>query len=540
MSSVSEPQHGNDSRYKWKVLCVVVFGIFMVVLDTTVVNVALPTMRDEFHASLGDAQWIVSLYVLTLGILTPVAGYLSDRFGMKRMYLVGLGLFTVGSLGSGLAPTLPALIATRSLQGAGGGIALPLGTAMLFAAFPPEEQGFALGIYGVALLVAPALGPVLGGYLVDHDLWRWIFFINIPIGVCGVLLGSFLLRERRPEAKPKLDPLGLVTSVIGFGAVLYGASVAAAAGWGVPQVLIPLGVGAVSLIAFLIVELFVAEQPLLEFRLFARWTFLNASLVGWVTVMALFGAEFLMPLYLQELRGRTGFQTGLILLPLAVVAGIVTPIAGRLYDRIGPRPLVVLGFAVLCVNTWQLSALTGTTSIRWIIFLMAMRGFAFGSTIQSTYATALGTVDRERVARGSSLINSTRFVVQSIGVAVFATMVTNAQSPPIRALTARVSSLPSSVIRGVGLCESTKPNGASGTRVPPDQLQRACRENMVGFERAYRLTFWFALLALLLSSLLPGWPAKWQGRAQLQGDEASGDADRDASRPPPAPQRKAS
>jgi hypothetical protein len=144
------------------------------------------------------------------------------------------------------------------------------------------------------------------------------------------------------------------------------------------------------------------------------------------------------------------------------------------------------------------------------------------------------------VARGSSLINSTRFVVQSIGVAVFATMVTNAQSPPIRALTARVSSLPSSVIRGVGLCESTKPNGASATRVPPDQLQRACRENMVGFERAYRLTFWFALLALLLSSLLPGWPAKWQGRAQLQGDEASGDADRDASRPPPAPQRKAS
>lgn len=509
-----------DANEKWKVLGVVVFGIFMVVLDTTVVNVALPTIRDQFHASLAGAQWIVSLYVLSLGICTPVAGYLSDRFGMKRMYLVGIGLFVLGSIGSAIAPTLSVMIATRALQGAGGGIALPLGTAMLFAAFPPSEQGFALGLYGIALLLAPALGPVLGGYLVDADLWRWIFFINIPVGVTGIALGIFLLPERRAKERPKADPIGLLTAMVGFGAVLFGASVASDAGWSARVVLIAFAVGTVALTAFIIVELRFAQQPLLEFRLFGNPIFLNASLVGWVTVMALFGAEFLMPLYLQLLRGRTGFDTGLILLPLAVVAGIVTPVAGRLYDRIGPRPLVVVGFAVLVVNTWQLSKLTGTTPIGFVAFLMGLRGLALGSTVQSTFATALGTVDRMRVARGSSLVNSLRFVVQSVAVAVFATIIASAQSSPVRQLNAKIATMPTELSRGFGLCESTRAGGASAARVPKDLLDRACAENMRGFENAYRVTFLFALLALVLAIFLPGWPGKWEGRAQLHAEGA--------------------
>ncbi|HEY4132231.1 MAG TPA: DHA2 family efflux MFS transporter permease subunit [Gemmatimonadaceae bacterium] len=505
----------NDtSRDKWKVLGVVVFGIFMVILDTTVVNVALPTMRDEFHASIGGAQWIVSLYVLTLGILTPVAGYLSDRFGMKRMYLTGLGVFVIGSLGSAMAPTLPVLIMTRSLQGAGGGIALPLGTAMLFAAFPPREQGFALGLYGIALLMAPALGPVLGGYLVDVGLWRWIFFINIPIGTLGVILGSVLLKERRSNEKAKADLPGIVTAVIGFGSVLYAASIASYVGWTSATVVVTFGIGFLALVVFVVLELRRREQPLLEFRLFGSWIFLNATLVGWVTVMALFGAEFLMPLYLQMLRGRTALETGLILLPLAIVAGIVTPLAGRLYDRIGPRSIVVFGFTILCINTWQLSKLTGSTPINFVAFLMALRGLAFGATVQSTFATALGTVDRMRVARGSSLINSTRFVVQSIGVAVFATIIAGAQSPAVRQLTARMTQQPAAEQRGVGLCESTRPTAAIAA-IPNSTRVRACDESMTGFESAYRVTFIFAVIALLLSAFLPGWPFRWEGRAQL-------------------------
>ncbi|HVX41003.1 MAG TPA: DHA2 family efflux MFS transporter permease subunit [Gemmatimonadaceae bacterium] len=502
--------------YKWRVLGVVVFGIFMVILDTTVVNVAFPTMRDQFHASLGASQWIVSLYVLALGITTPLAGYLSDRFGMKRMYLTGLALFVVGSLGSGIAPALPLLIATRALQGIGGGVAMPLGTAMLFAAFPPEEQGYALGLYGIALLVAPALGPILGGYLVDHGLWRWIFFINVPVGVLGVVLGTRLLRELRPDRDVRLDPWGLATSIVGFGGLLYAAGIAADAGWTAPPVLAGFAVGGVGLLAFFVVEAKVARDPLLDLHLFSNIIFLNATLVGWVTVMALFGAEFLMPIYLQMVRGRTAFHTGLILLPLAVTAGIVTPIAGRLYDRVGPRPLVVVGFSVLAVNTWQLSRLTGTTSITWVAMLMAMRGFAFGNTVQSTYATALGTVERMRVARGSSLINSTRFAVQAIAVAVLATIVASAQSPATRAMQQRVEQAPAAARAGIGICESTTAAGAAALVRAGAAMRSACHETMRGFESAYRVTFWFSLLALALAAFLPGWPFGWAGRKALQ------------------------
>ena len=508
-----------DDRYKWRVLGIVVFGIFMVVLDTTVVNVAFPTMRDRFHASLGEAQWIVSLYVLALGITTPLAGYVSDRFGSKRMYLVGLALFAFGSLGSALSPNLPIMLVTRTIQGVGGGIAMPLGSAMLFEAFPPREQGFALGLYGMALLVAPALGPILGGFLVDRGLWRWIFLINIPIGVTGVVLGHYLLREHKSPRRVRADPLGLATSVIGFGALLYAASIAADSGWTTTPVLAAAAIGLVSLAAFVTIELCVAKDPLLDFELFSNGVFLNASLVGWVTVMALFGAEFLMPIYLQMVRGRTAFTTGLILLPLAATAAVTTPVAGRIYDRVGPRPLVIVGFSVLCLNTWQLSRLTGTTSIAWILFLMAMRGFAFGNTVQSTFATALGTVQRGRVARGSSLINSTRFVVQSIAVAVLATVVSSAQSPVTKSVQQRMQQESPAAQQGVGLCQSTA--GAARRSLPNGR--RACLETMRGFEEAYRITFWFSLLALLLASWLPGWPLGWGGRAGLQAGSVEGE-----------------
>jgi multidrug resistance protein len=217
--------------YKWKVLISVVFGIFMVILDGTVVNVALQTLREEFNVSLADAQWIISIYILALGVTTPLSGFLADRFGIKKVYIAGLALFVCGSLLCGLAPTLGLLIAARVLQGIGGGLAQPLGPALLYRAFPPQEQGVALGYFGIALVVAPAFGPVLGGLLVQHGLWRAIFFINVPIGIIGVALATRFLRHQPPERRPTLDPLGIATAVLAFGALLYAASNAADLGW---------------------------------------------------------------------------------------------------------------------------------------------------------------------------------------------------------------------------------------------------------------------------------------------------------------------
>ncbi len=515
----------SDPNEKWKVLSAVTFGIFMVILDTTVVNVAFQTIRDAFGGNINDAQWVISIYVLALGITTPLAGFLADRFGTKRIYLGGLALFATGSLVCGLSNSLGLLIAARALQGVGGGLALPLGTALLLQAFPPSEQGTALGVFGLAALVAPAIGPILGGWLVDQNLWRVIFFINPPIGLVGVVLGIFLLPRRDRPERLAFDVGGMITEVIGFGAVLYAASIAADQGWTSPSVLLWFAVGVVGLLLFGVVELRFARNPLLNLRLFREREFTTASLLGYVSTVALFGAEFLLPVYLQALRGESALQTGFILLPMALSGGIFVILSGWIYDRVGPRPLMAVGFAVLIVNTWQLSKLNAGTPISWILFLLVLRGMALGLTVQTTQVAALAVVPRSDLARGSSLTSATRLVVQSIGVAVLATVLVSTITPDITAIQNQVNQqVRPDPAHPIGICQ---PPGQLNLPVPvtggnPAQiqsaLQRACQENISGFEQAYTVTFYAAIVALALGLLLPGWPGRWAGREGMGGN----------------------
>ncbi len=497
---------------KWKVLISVMFGIFMIILDLTVVNVAFPALRNGFGASLADAQWVISIYVLALGITTPVSGFLADRFGIKRVYLGGLAIFTLGSLLCGLAPSLGLLVAARALQGFGGGLAQPLAPTQIYQTFPPKEQGTALGIFGIALVAAPALGPILGGWLVDLQLWRAIFFINVPI------------------------------AVIGFGSLLYAVTVAATEGWTAPATLAAIAIGLAALGANVFVELSVVKEPMLNLRLFSNPTYLNASLVGYVSTIALFGAEFLMPVYLQAFRGRTALETGYILLGMAATSGIATPLAGRLYDKIGPRLIVAAGLVTLCINTWQLGLIRADTPIGYIVFLLALRGLAVGLTLQSTFVTALGSVPVNLLPRGSSLLNSTRFVVQAVAVAMLATVLTSTLSPEVKAQQAEAQQTAAVSGARFGICET--PGVRAEDNVPPSLvaslsempagtagpakskivagLQRACAESVKGFERAYGVTFYVSLGALVLALFLPGWPAKWGGRGSTQRPVAGG------------------
>ncbi len=527
---------------KWKVLISVIFGIFMVVLDATIVIVAFPALRAGFGASLADAQWVISIYVLSLGITTPVSGFLADRFGIKRIYLLGLGIFPLGSFLCGIAPSLGLLIAARALQGFGGGLAQPLAPAQLYRAFPPKEQGTALGIFGIALVVAPALGPILGGWLVDLQVWRAIFFVNVPIGILGVILGTRFLLDHRLERRSLFDPLGLVTAIIAFGALLYAATVAENYGWTGTGTLAALGIGLAALVANAIVELYVAKEPMLNLRLFANPVFLNASLIGFVSMVALFGAEFLMPIYLQAFRGRTALETGFILLGVAATSFFATPLAGRLYDKIGPRIIVVTGFAILCINTWQLAQIRADTSITYIVFLLALRGLAVGLTLQSTFVTALTSVPVPAVARASSLLNSTRFVVQAVAVAALATVLTSTLSADVKAQEDQMQQTLTDPNIRFGICET--PGVSAQDNVPPSLvaslsglpassaqptksqivagLQRACNQSIQGFEAAYGITFYGAIGALILALFLPGWPGKWGGRGSTERPVAGG------------------
>lgn len=515
-SNADAVREDGDPR-KWKILTAVVFGVFMVILDTTVVNVAFPALREAFDAPLHTAQWVLSAYVLALGVATPLAGFLGDRFGMRTTYAAGLALFTLGSLLCGVAPSLELLIAARVLQGLGGGIATPLGSAHLFRAFPPSQQGTALGLFGVALTLAPASGPLLGGWLVTHGLWRWIFFVNVPIGIVGVVLASRWLRNHKREHPPKLAWSSVALTTVGFGSMLYASTVAADHGWASPEVIGGFAVGVAALSAFT-VQALRSPDPLLDVRLFGNRTFANAALIGYVSVLALFGAEFLMPLYLQLLRGLSAFEAGMTLLPMALASGITTPLAGRIYDKIGPRALLIVGYGLLAFNTWQFAHLTGDTPLSTIRWLLVVRGVALGLTVQTTFTTALGVVPPQNVGRASSLINATRFVVQAVSVALLATLLTAYLSPEMQAAAAHEGS--AQVVAG-GLCTKTPPPAAAA------QLAEACAENLEGFDAAYMATFWASVAALLLGSMLPGWPGRWSGREGLRGTVGPGG-------PPPA------
>lgn len=492
-----------DPNYKWRVLASVVVGLFMVILDTTVVNVALKTLQQHYSVSTNEVQWVISLYTLALGIATPLSGFLGDRIGVKRIYIGGLVLFTVGSLLCGIAPNLTLLIIARGIQGVGGGIALPLGSALLFSSFPARERGAAFGIFGIVLVFAPAIGPLLGGWLVDQNLLSWIFFINLPIGIFGVTIATLFLRKYPGNPRLKADIPGIVLSALGFGSVLFAASIAGeqGAGWTDTRVIVGFIVGFVSLALFAIVELR-TRDPLLDLRLYKISSFAIANVAGMVGTIALFGAEFLLPLYLQILRGKSAFETGLILLPLAIASAITGLLAGRLADKIGPRVPIVLGFLLITYNTFQLSQIKMDTSINFLIFLLVLRGIAVGLIIQNSQIAALLDVPLQKLNRATPLINATRQTMQSIGVAVLATILTSAIT----------LTMPKNI-----------PSGGDITHLPPQirvavehAIQQFQSQYITGLEHAYLATCIIAIVATILSLFLPGWPGKFEPTAQRQ------------------------
>ncbi len=528
-------------EHKWKVLISVMFGIFMIILDATIVNIAFPTLRLEFGASLTQAQWVLSIYVLALGVTTPVSGFLADRFGIKRMYLLGLAIFVLGSFLCGIAPSLGLLIAARALQGFGGGIAQPLGPAQLYRAFPPHEQGTALGLLGIALVVAPALGPILGGWLVGIGLWRVIFFVNVPIGILGVFLGSRFLLDYRVDRRPVFDPLGLVTAVIGFGAVLVAASIAENYGWLGTFTLLALGLGMVVLVVHAIIELYRGErtdddlapvrQPGLPERQPGGLRRHRGVVRGGIPDADLF-ANLPRPHRPGSRRHSAG---GGGHLGLCHAAGRPAVRQNRPACHHGDR-----FFDLMCQHLAAGPSLQGTTPISYIVFLLALRGLAVGLTLQTSFVTALSSIPLNLLPRGSSLLNSTRFVVQAVSVAALATILVGYLSPPVKAQQDQMQNSTAVLTTPFGVCET--PGVAAQDNLPPGTtttlaalpaqeaqaaknkivagLQQACTRKHAGFRRGLPAD----LLRLDRRAAAGGFPAGLAGqvgRARLDPGDGS-------------------
>ena len=338
-------------------LVAIIIGIFMVILDGTAVNVALPKLVATFHTTLPTLQWIVTGYTLAQAAVIPLAGWLSDRFGAKPVFLTSIALFTVGSVLCATASGSGMLIAFRVLQGLGGGCVLPVAMAYTYRISPPEKVGAVMGMMGIPILFAPAIGPVLAGWLVQYASWRWIFLINLPIGIAGLAVGVMGLPGVPRQAVAALDRRGAILGPLAFAALSYGVS-AGSASWTATNTIAGLTIGAVALVAFIIVELR-ARNPLLELRVFRSIDFSLAIVAQWVGQIALFGSLFLVPLFLQQVRGFGAFDTGLAILPQALAAAVFMPIGGILFDRIGARPLVLGGLGCVAAAMYLLARVWG-------------------------------------------------------------------------------------------------------------------------------------------------------------------------------------
>jgi len=417
--------HGEhvDARidpFIWRVSFVVVLGSIMSILDTTIVNIALATLSRELHASIDQIQWVVTGYMLALAAVIPVTGWAARRFGAKRVYLLSVGLFTAGSALCGLASSANELIGFRVLQGVGGGMILPVGQLMMAEAAGPRRMGRVMSIVAVPAMLAPILGPTLGGVILQNVAWRWIFYVNVPIGVLAVIAAVRVLPSVPPKPTEALDYLGLALMASGLPLLTYGlAEVGVSGGFGALRVLLPCLLG-LGLIAAFALHALRARRPLLELRLYRRSTFAAAQVAMFCLGAALFGAMILLPLYWQEIRHESVIDTGLLTAPQGLGAALMMPLAGRLTDRLGGGPLALAGVLLTAAMTIPFGFIGAHTPLLSLCLAMFGRGMGIGLAMVPAMTAAFAALAREELSDATPQLNVLQRVGGSIGTAVLA------------------------------------------------------------------------------------------------------------------------
>jgi EmrB/QacA subfamily drug resistance transporter len=422
-------------EYKWLVAIVFVCGMFMDIMDTTIVFVATPTLAREFNASAASIEWVVLGYLLSLAIWIPASGWIGDRIGTKKVFLFALAMFTVASALCGQAHSLNELVAFRVLQGVGGGMLTPVGTAMLFRAFPPIERAKASTVLIIPTVLAPALGPIVGGWLVTDVSWRWIFYVNLPVGVFGFVIGALYLREHREGTAGRFDLPGFVLSGAGLALVLYALSEGPEKGWSSPIVMTT-GVVGVILFALLVVVETRVPAPMLALRLYRDRMFRNANIVLTLTYGSFAGVLYILPLFLQDLRGLSALQSGLTTFPQAVGVIISSQLVGRLYVHVGPRRLIFWGMVAMAIMTMLLAIVGVHTDLWWIRLIMFGRGICIAFAFVPLQAATYANITSEDTGRASALYSTQRQVAAALGVGVLLSVLLSGAKNGIPALSA--------------------------------------------------------------------------------------------------------
>ncbi len=414
---VFTPPPGVDYSRKWWVMLAVAMGIFLGTIDGSIVNVALPTLVDEFDTSFAAVQWVVLGYLLALATLTLPIGRLGDMVGKKRIYTLGFGVFTVFSVLAGLAPSIEWLIGARVFQAVGAAMLFSLGLAIVTEAFPPDERGRALGITGSIVSIGIVIGPSVGGLLIDSLSWRWIFFVNLPVGIIGTLTAMRYVPNVPPPGNQRFDFRGGATFFVALLSFMLALTVGQERGFADGAVLGLFALSAVALVAFIAVERH-ADQPMLDLTLF-RNRLLSVNLVtGWITFIGIAGLLILLPFYLQDVLGYEPREIGLLLAAAPITLGITAPISGIMSDRVGPRPVTVAGLAILVFGYLFATTLdVDTTALHYIVVMIPI-GIGMGVFQSPNNSAVMGSVPQQRLGVTSGMLAITRITGQITGIAL--------------------------------------------------------------------------------------------------------------------------
>jgi EmrB/QacA subfamily drug resistance transporter len=482
---------------------VVVLGVIMSLLDTTIVSVALDSLSRDLRSPLSTIQWVSTGYLLSLAMVIPLAGWLSERFGSKRVWMVSVTVFAVGSALCGIAWSAGSLIFFRVLQGFGGGLIMPVGMSVLAQTAGPRHMGRVMSVIGMPMLLGPVLGPVLGGLIVTNAPWQWIFYVNVPIAAVSLILAARLLNSRQGRADAgRLDWVGVALLSPGLAGIVFGlAETETSGGLSSPIASGPIAAGLV-LIAVFVRHALRAPRPLIDMRLFRSAGFSAAAASVFLLGAALFGAMLLLPLYYQVDRGQSALSAGLLMAPQGIGAALVMPVSGRLTDRIGGGRVALFGIAVMTLATFPLVGVGPTSSYAWLALVLLIRGIGLGCSMMPSMASAFAAVRSDQVPGATSVLNTLQRLGGSIGTALLAVVLSDQ---------ARAALGPSAAGSG-GLIQTLSPAVRVHVAAP--------------LATAFGNTFWWVLAATLIALIPAGVLAATQRRERQAADAHAAGADR--------------
>jgi EmrB/QacA subfamily drug resistance transporter len=420
---MADATDGLDHKHWLVPVLVALIGVFMSILDSSIVNVAISSIMTVFGTDTNGVEWVSTAYMLAMGMIVPMSGWMGEKFGVKQLYLASLVAFTIGSVLCAAAWNLESLIAARVLQALGGGMLMPTVMAMIYKLVPRQQMGGAMGIFGISLIFAPAIGPTLGGWLVEYVDWRWIFLINLPVGILGTILAYFFIPEFKHEGQVgKFDVPGAVTAAAGFAGLLFVLSKGNEWGWTSEATVLTLVASLGILVLFVLIEIW-SPSPLLDLRVFLYRSFTLANLAVIITTIGMFAGLFYIPFFLQSIRGLGAMETGLLMLPGALASGLLMPVSGALYDRFGPKVVMVIGLTLMAFMTWLFGSISLDTTLATIVLWNVGRGMAMGLSMMPAQTAAMSDLPPHLISRATSVTSIIRNLASSFGIAVMTVLI---------------------------------------------------------------------------------------------------------------------